>query len=140
MVSISKYDLLIELSKIDDLIFVGGTSEYIRGIKNELRDIDVSVSNVEFLKKFGYVHTHFDNSFHGLSGKRGIIPTKNTIIDIFIDEKRPCFENVNGFKCETVDSMINLREKTIKDGNLKGYHLDKLKNNLNRLIEWKQLQ
>ena len=80
-------------------VFIGNdmfevcTSEYIQGIKNELNDIDISVKNTEFLNKFGYVH-------------------KNFIIDIFIDDKRPNYIIINGKKCETLDSMIELREKT----------------------------
>ena len=101
-------------------VFIGNdmfevcTSEYIQGIKNELNDIDISVKNTEFLNKFGYVHKNFNNSLYGLSGNRGFIKTKNFIIDIFIDDKRPNYIIINGKKCETLDSMIELREKTLK--------------------------
>ena len=132
---------MIELSKIDDLIFVGGTSEYIRGIKNELRDIDISVKNTEFLNKFGYVHKNFNNSLYGLSGNRGFIKTKNFIIDIFIDDKRPDYIIINRKKCETLDSMIELREKTLEHDLIKDEFFKKKNyNNLIRLKKWKQLQ
>lgn len=105
-------EVLKKLALIDNVIFVGGTSEYFQGIKKELNDIDISINNVNFLNSFGYVHKSFDDSFYGLSGYRGFIPLKSVLIDIFIDEK-PKHIIVNGFKCETVESMISLRENTL---------------------------
>ena len=136
-----KEEMIDKLSKIENLVFVGGTSEYIQGIKNELNDIDISVKNTEFLNKFGYVHKNFNNSLYGLSGNRGFIKTKNFIIDIFIDDKRPNYIIINGKKCETLDSMIELREKTLEYDLIKDEFFKKKNyNNLIRLKKWKQLQ
>jgi len=136
MLNISKKEALKKLSEIDDVIFVGGASEYIQGYKNELNDIDISITNINPLKEFGYVHTSFDNSFYGLSGDRALIPLKSVLIDIFIDVVKPKFIMVNGFKCQTIESMIELREKTLKytfngsyENRLKMIHnLERLKN------------
>lgn len=114
MLNISKEQVLIRLSKIEDVVFVGGTSEYIQGYKNELNDIDISITNTIPLNDFGYVHTSFDNSFFGLSGNRALIPLKSVLIDVFVDEIKPEFISLNGFKCQTIESMIELREKTLK--------------------------
>ena len=44
-----KLEIIDQLAEIQDVIFVGGTSEYLQGIKNELRDIDVVVTNLSIL-------------------------------------------------------------------------------------------
>lgn len=114
MLDISKEEALNKLALIDDVVFVGGASEYIQGFKDELNDIDISITNIKPLNEFGYIHTSFDNSFYGLSGNRAFIPLKSILIDIFVDEVKPEFILVNGFKCQTIQSMIELREKTLK--------------------------
>ncbi|WP_390449974.1 hypothetical protein [Chryseobacterium sp. Alg-005] len=138
MINVSKIEVLKLLAQIDDVIFVGGASEYLQGIKAELNDIDISVSSKEVLNEIGYVHTNSDNSFYGLSGKRGFIPLKSVLIDVFIDEKKPQFRLVDSFKCETVDSMIALQENTLKLGlkTLSDKTRIKLTNNINRLKSW----
>lgn len=136
MLSITKEETLNKLSLIDDVIFVGGTSEYIQGFKDQLNDIDISINNIDSLKEFGYVHKSVDNSFYGLSGNRAFIPLKSVLIDIFVDEVKPEFIVVNGFKCQTIESMIELRENTLKysfngsyENRLKLIHnLERLKN------------
>lgn len=114
MLNISKEETLNRLAEIEDVIFVGGTSEYIQGYKDELNDIDISITNIIPLNDFGYVHRSFDNSFFGLSGHRALIPLKSVLIDVFVDEIKPDFILVNGFKCQTIESMIVLRENTLK--------------------------
>lgn len=136
MLNISKEDALNKLSLIEDVIFVGGTSEYIQGYKNDLNDIDISITNIKPLNEFGYVHTSFDNSFYELSGNRAFIPLKSVLIDVFVDKVKPEFILINGFKCQTIQSMIDLREKTLKytfngsyENRLKMIHnLERLKN------------
>ena len=141
MIDISKEEIIQQISENEDVIFVGGTSEYIQGIKKELNDIDISVKNTEFLNNFGYVHKNFNNSLYGLSGNRGFIKTKNFIIDIFIDDKRPEYIIINGKKCETLDSMIELREKTLEYNLIEdNFFRKKNYDNLIRLKKWKQLQ
>jgi hypothetical protein len=111
---LNKLEILEKLSKINEVVFVGGTSEYIQGIKDNLNDIDISINNIEPLKEFGYVFKGFDDSFYGLSGNRAFIPLDNVLIDIFIDDVQPEFTIINGFKCETIQSMIMLRENSLK--------------------------
>lgn len=140
MINCDKYEVLQKLSLIDHVIFVGGTSEYLQGIKKELRDIDISINDVKLLNDFGYVHENFDDSFYGLSGNRGFIPLKSILIDIFIDEK-PEYIIVNGFRCETVKSMILLRENTLKfnQDRLSELSKNKIQKNLIRLRSWNPL-
>ena len=53
---LNKNEILDILSKIDDVIFVGGTSEYLQGVKKELNDIDIRITNFENLISIGYIH------------------------------------------------------------------------------------
>ena len=139
-----KNSIIEDLSKIKDLTFVGGTSEYLQGIKEELNDIDIVIVNEDDLKNIGFLHKFELILFHNLSGKRGVILKNNVIIDVFIENSLPEYTIVNEkYKCQTIDSMIELRKKTlelISDKNLSKIAIDKIKFNLNRLIEWKQLQ
>lgn len=140
MLDISKKEIIEKLSEIEEVVFVGGTSEYLQGIKDTLNDIDISVSCTNSLNKFGYVHKSFNNSLYDLSGYRGFVKTKNFIIDIYIDIKRPEYILVNNKKCQTVDSMIILREKTMEFDLIKdSFYKEKNYKNLIRLKEWKQL-
>ncbi|WP_294304912.1 hypothetical protein [uncultured Chryseobacterium sp.] len=140
MIKGTKKEILHNLASISDVIFVGGTSEYLQGIKTELNDIDISISDLKLLNGFGYIHKNFDNAFYGLSGHRGFIPLENALIDIFID-KNPDYIMVNGFKCETVQSMILLREKTLKFNHekLSEKSKHKIRENLDRLLLWSSL-
>ena len=133
--NLSKTEILEKLSLIEDVVFVGGTSEFLQGFKNELNDIDISVTNPEPLKAFGYVHESFDKSFFGLSGKRALIPLKYVLIDIFIDDKKPEYIVVKGYKCQTIRSMIFLRENTLNfyKEKLSEKSYNKIKRNLDLL-------
>ena len=139
---LNKNEILDILSKIDDVIFVGGTSEYLQGVKKKLNDIDIRVTSFENLISIGYVHKFNLDLFYGLSGNRGIIKLKNCLIDIFIETNKPDFIIIdNKYKCETIKSMISLREKTLKFSNFCDNNvLKKIKYNLIRLKKWKQLR
>lgn len=126
MLNISKEQALIMLSKIEEVVFVGGTSEYIQGYKDHLNDIDISINDTTLLKHFGYVHRSFDDSFYGLSGNRALIPLPSVMIDIFVDSVKPEYIIVNGYKCQTIKSMIDLREKTLTH-TFKGSYKNRLK-------------
>lgn len=133
------HNILLKLSEIDDVIFVGGTSEYLQGIKSETNDIDISIDDKEKLRHIHYVFTSFNDSLYGLSGKRGFFREDGVLVDIYINDKKPEYIiTKEGYKCETIDSMINLREKTIENKMIHGESLEKIKNNLNRLKKWKQ--
>jgi hypothetical protein len=138
MIKVSKYKALQILGSIDDVVFVGGTSEYLQGIKKELNDIDISVRDENVLNEIGFIHKSNDQSFYGLSGKRGFIPLESVLIDIFIDEKKPDFITFNGFKCETAESMMRLQKETLKlnSENLSDKTKMKLRNNIERLKIW----
>lgn len=136
-----KLKVIEVLSLKDDIIFVGGTSEYLQGLKNNLNDIDITITDINCLKDIGYIHRFYQNIFFNLSGNRGVIKLKNVLIDIFIEDKKPDYIIYNNFKCETVDSMINLRQNTLDFNLINNKKIEfKIKYNLNRLKKWKQLQ
>ena len=139
-----KKSIIEELSKIENLVFVGGASEYLQDVKDSLNDIDIVIINENDLRNIGYLHKFKMNLFFGLSGERGVILKNNILIDIFIENSLPEYVIVNEkYKCQAIDSMIELREKTLNMEhmeNLPKNITDKIKFNLNRLIEWKQLQ
>ena len=138
----NKIQVLNKLSEIEDVIFVGGTSEYIQGIKEELNDIDIRITNIDYLKSIGYVHKFNLKLFYGLSDNRGVIKLKDFLIDISIEKDKPDYILINNkYKCETIDSMIKLRENTLNFCNFSNTKvIEKIKYNLTRLKKWKQLQ
>ena len=78
-------------------------------------------------------------------GDKSVKLSKNehiAISVIFIENDKPNFIIIdNKYKCETIESMINLREKTLKFSNFCDNRvLNKIKYNLIRLKKWKQLQ
>ena len=77
---LNKNEILDILSKIDDVIFVGGTSEYLQGVKKELNDIDIRITNFENLISIGYIHKFKLDLFYGLSGNRGVIKLINFLL------------------------------------------------------------
>ena len=138
----NKIQVLNKLSEIEDVIFVGGTSEYLQGVKNRLNDIDIRITNIDYLKNIGYVHRFDLKLFYGLSDNRGVIKLKDFLIDIFIEKDKPDYILINNkYKCETIDSMIKLRENTLNFSNFSNTKvIEKIKYNLTRLKKWKQLQ
>lgn len=134
----SKEEILNELSKIENLIFIGGTAEYIQGVKNKLGDIDIVVTNVNDLKNIGYLFFLNIDPFYGRSGKRAVIKLKNVLIDIFIEYNLPQYINIKGFKCETVESIILSRENALKfdHENLSEERENKIRESLKILKSW----
>ena len=58
-----KLKVIEVLSLKDDIIFVGGTSEYLQGLKNNLNDIDITITDINCLKDIGYIHRFYQNIF-----------------------------------------------------------------------------
>lgn len=107
---IDKEELMIKLSKIDGLIFVGGTAEYLLGHKEKLRDIDVCIQDIESLREIGYIF-QYENEMYG---KRAHIPLKHALVDIFFREEDFETTVVNGNRCVTIKSMYEFKKDLIK--------------------------
>ena len=136
MITASKTELLQLLSSIEGLVFVGGTSEYIQGIKNTLRDTDIVVPIDTNLSNFGWVFKSKDEHCF-LSKDRGVIITKNCYIDIFFTNNTINTISINGYTCQIVKDMINIQKKIIEYGYIKnGIHRHKVTTTINRLINY----
>lgn len=96
-----------ELSKKENLVFVGGFAMKMHGLKDNYNDLDVVVTDLEGLKN--YIEYPTDSVF-SKSGKRAFIPGE-TKIDIFIENELPEFEIINGFKVQTIKSMTEYYER-----------------------------
>lgn len=98
---------MLKLLKLKpDLVVVGGFAMFLHGLKKEYTDIDVVVRNLDGL---GKVFSYSTNSAFSKSGKRAFIPG-DTKVDIFIEKTLPTYEIKNGFKVQTIKSMISYYE------------------------------
>ena len=135
MINFPKEEVVDLLSTIDGVIFVGGTSEYIQGIKDNLRDIDIVVPTSTDLSDFGWVFRKHDTNTTLLSADRGIIITKECIIDIFFTDNHINTIDVNGYKCQIIKDMIKIQKGILEFGYYKNEN-NRIKavTTLNRLI------
>lgn len=130
-----KLKIIDQLTKIEDVVFVGGTSEYLQGIKNTLRDIDVVVTDLTTLLHIGWIFKIEDYSIPGLNPNRGHIRRGDIVIDIFVADNLPEYIKVGKHKCQTVQSMIALKERTLEKNRhlLTVGNLEKVKQSIERL-------
>lgn len=136
-----KLNLIEELSEYPSVVFVGGTSEYLQGFRNDLNDIDISIKDPSILWSFGYVFRAYNSALYGLSGNRASIRSNdNILIDIFVDDCPPDFIIVKGKKCETIESMLELSENTkiYNKGLFSDWNLEKLIQRIKRLESYKK--
>jgi hypothetical protein len=135
MINLPKRELVDMLSLIDGVVFVGGTSEYLQGIKNTLRDIDIVVPINTDLSDFGWVFRKTDNQCVLLSAERGIIITQECVIDIFFTDKVINTIDINGYKCQIIKDMIKIQKGVLEFGYYKTEtHRLKAVTTFNRLI------
>lgn len=126
-------------NEITDIIFVGGVSEMIQGIRETTKDIDICVLNVDELKSRYILKEWQDTSVFSKSGKRAGIESEDYIIDIFIEDTLPDFIEIDGVKCETLNSLIDRYKLVIeglddnKDFHSKEKMIKKLNNLLNKI-------
>ena len=100
--------MLEELKNIEDLVFVGGFAMHKLGLKESYSDLDIVVINKDFLKGVTWYET--DSAFSG-TGIRGFLFDGEIKLDIFLENKLPEFEIINGFKIQTKKSMREYYEK-----------------------------
>lgn len=120
-----------------DVVFVGGVAEMLQGFRTETRDIDICVLSLNGLETLGKIKQWETKSVFSTSGKRAGIETKDYTTDIFLEENLPEFVVVNGFKCETVHSLINRYTDIIKklDTVTDFYSKNKMIKKLNNLCQ-----
>lgn len=118
--------MLEKLKLIENLVFVGGFAAHKHGKKKEYSDIDIVIldeNDLPFLKLY-----NTDSKF-SKSGKRGFYVDGNIKLDVFIEEKLPEYTTIDGFKCQTLESIINYYENiyTFVDNHWKNAIDEKLK-------------
>lgn len=92
---------ILELSKKENLVFVGSVAMNLQGINISPKDIDIVVTDLTGLKN--YIEYSTDSKFSS-SGKRAFILGEINI-DIFIEDQLPHFNIINGFKCVSLESI-----------------------------------
>lgn len=98
---------LKELSQKEDLIFVGGFAMNMHRLKETYGDVDVVVTNLNGI--VDYIEYKTDSAFSS-TGKRAFI-NSNPKVDIFIENSLPEFELIDGYKVQTIKSMIEYYER-----------------------------
>ena len=98
---------LKELSQKEDLIFVGGFAMNMHRLKETYGDVDVVVTNLNGI--VDHIEYKTDSAFSS-TWKRAFI-NSNPKVDIFIENSLPEFELINGYKVQTIKSMIEYYER-----------------------------
>lgn len=105
--------LINELSKVDDLIFVGGASLFIQGVQSEISDIDVLVKSIGPIRN-SFEITFIDEPLYKLNSRqRAYFIQDGIMVDIFIQENNEEMIVVNNCKCTTIKSEIQFLEMTL---------------------------
>lgn len=94
-------EILQQLSRKENLVFVGNVAMMFQGIDVIPSDIDIVVTDLSGLE--GYTEYTTDSKF-SISGKRAFI-TGEYMIDIFIEDKLPQYVIIDGLKVETLYYM-----------------------------------
>ena len=120
----------------NNVVFVGGVSEFLQGYRESTKDIDICVVDLNGLEKLGTIKTFNTNSPTSISGLRGGIEDNEYLIDIFIESELPKYIEINGAKCETIESLINTYKRVISEMNdpLKYRSKNKMIDKLNNLL------
>ncbi|QWT88115.1 hypothetical protein KBP46_09935 [Chryseobacterium sp. PCH239] len=94
--------IIQDLAKVPGLKFVGGTSLFIQGKLEFINDIDVTVPNVEEIKKVFDVMV-----IDGTNGERAYSVHNGILIDVFIreDDEDTILVGENA-RCVTIESQI----------------------------------
>ena len=129
-------NLIKRISKLKrDIVFVGGVSFVHHGIKEVAKDIDIVVNNLDGLYELGEIKEFQTKSPMSKSGYRAYTYVNDIQIDIFIEDKLPEYNEVDGVKYESIESMIKFYEKLINesDGFEKNRNELKLKLVINKM-------
>lgn len=116
MINLQKEELVDLLSTINGVVFVGGTSEYLQGIKPILKDIDIIAPIDTDFSDFGHVFRKHNPQCILLSAERGIILTKECRIDIFFTNDNFNTININGYNCHCIKDMIKIQKGILEYG------------------------
>lgn len=94
-------EIILQLSKKDNLVIVGSAAMKLQGIDVDPKDIDIVVTDLEGLDNY---FEYITDSKFSFSGKRAYIFGEINI-DIFIENELPEYEIINNIKVETICFM-----------------------------------
>lgn len=125
--------MLEQLKNKKDLVFVGGFACYMQGLKASYHDYDVVVLSLTGgLEDARYYLT--DSAF-SKTGKRAVLETPLPV-DIFIEDDLPEYVEIDGFKCQTVESMIQYYEGILPL--VRSVWIKNINDKLNLLKQWQE--
>jgi len=111
-------NLIKRISKLKkDVVFVGGVSFVHHGIKDDAKDIDIVVNNLDGLETLGDIKEFQTKAPMSKSGNRAYTYVDDIQIDIFIEEELPEYDEVDGVKYESIKSLVNHYEELINKTN-----------------------
>ncbi len=93
--------MLEKLKNINELVFVGGFAFYKQGLKSNYNDIDLVVTNKDFLQGLPWF---ISNSVYSISKEKSFLIRPEISLDIFYEKNLPEYEIIDGFKCQTIES------------------------------------
>ncbi len=118
----------------DDIVFVGGVSEVLQGVRTETNDIDIVVKSLKGFEKFGEIREFISNNEYRFGCKRALIKGEYTI-DIWIKDELPEYIIIDNIKVKTLKSMIMVYEEellvTVRD-----YSRNRLVDKIDRLKKY----
>jgi hypothetical protein len=107
-------NLIKRISKLKkDVVFVGGVSFVYHKIKENTKDIDIVVNNLDGLYELGEIKEFKTKSPMSKSGNRAYTYVDDIQIDIFIEDELPEYVEHNGMKYKTIDSLIKFYKQLI---------------------------
>jgi len=99
----------------DDVVFVGSLVYSVNGeLDKSPNDIDIVVTSLDGLERFGEVICYDSVSVFAKDSKRCIIEGNEVLIDIWLRDELPEWEIIDGIKYQTVVSQIK-HYQDIKD-------------------------
>lgn len=107
--------LMREISNIkNDVVFTGS---WVARIHNKLRrqpkDIDIVVTSLDGLERFGDIICNDTKSIFGRDSKRCVINSKDFKLDIWVKDSLPQYDIIKGMKFETIESQKKLYKDII---------------------------
>lgn len=117
----------------DDVVFVGSWVARLNGrLNRQPNDIDIVVTTLDGLERFGEILTFETKSPFSNSGKRAVIQNKEGKIDIFIESTLPRYDVIKYLKVQTLESQIDYFNQIISRTDAKPIK-DKLMKNISLL-------
>ena len=125
--------MLEQLKNKKDLVFVGGFACYMQGLKASYHDYDVVV--LSLTGGLEHAHQYITDSAFSSTGRRAVLESPIPV-DIFIEETLPEYVEIDGFKCQTVRSMLDYYLGILP--HVRTIWRENINNKINLLKQWQE--